>query len=33
MYQAKLHGQPGAIPTADIFDRKKTGHPLMIGKQ
>jgi len=33
VYQAKLHKQPGAVLTADIFDRKKTGHPLMIGKE
>ena len=33
IYQAKLREQPGAIPSADIFIQKKTGRPLMIGKE
>jgi len=33
VYQTKLREQPGAVLTAYIFDRKKTGHPLMIGKE
>ena len=29
----KLYEQPGAAPSAHIFDGKKTGRPLMIGKE